>query len=191
MNVKNTLKWLGIAGATYLAGTAISNELFDTNFKTIGNWENGTWSGAQNTDQNIGAAISAATTAASTSAASATGASGASSLLGKVGTGLLDFAKSAGGGTILAGAVQGLAAGKAAEAQQAEERRYKRAFTPEEMAQINGAAAPGANSVGGFATGGYLNRARSVSDFLGERRQPAISGPTMTADQRAALARGG
>lgn len=209
MSLKNIAKWVGIAGAAYLAGTAISNELFDTNFKTIGNWDNGTWSGAQNTDANLGNALAATTSAAvdaggnigsQTPGASSTGSnsdasSGVMGLLGKAGTGLLNLAKSPGGGTLLAGALQGLASGKASEQQIEEARRYKRAFTPEEMAQINGgaagaAAAPG-STVGGFATGGYLDRARRVSEFLGERRQAAIGGPAATPSQVANYARGG
>lgn len=191
MNVKNTLKWLGIAGATYLGASALSNAVFDTNYKTIGNMDGSSWLGGD-TAKNIGAALTAATTTAnSTSTGTGGSTEGKGGLLGKIGSGLLDFAKSPGGGTLIAGAVQGLAAGKAAEEQRNEERRYKRAFTPEEMQQMNGGAAAPGGAVGGFATGGYLDRARRVSDYIGERRQPAISGPTSTPDQVAGYARGG
>lgn len=207
MSLKSVLKWGAIAGATYLGATALSNEYLDTNFKTIGNWGDGSWTGGDtagsldyvtptvskiSTDGNLGAALSAATSTAQ-AASAAPAANGGSSVLGSLGNGLLNFAKSSGGGTLLAGALQGLAAGKASEAQINEERRYKRAFTPEEMAQINGttstSGAPGSN-VGGFSTGGYLDRARHVSDFLNGRRQPAISGP-VNPSTVAGYARGG
>jgi len=199
MNVKNTAKWLGIAGATYLVGTAVSNELFDTNFKTIGNWDTGTWSGAQtadslqpvsttvqpiNTEANLGSALSAATSVAQNAP---------QSLLGKIGSGLLDFAKSPAGGTLIGSAMQGLAAGKAQEAAINEQRRYTRAFTPEEMAQIGGGspAGGGVSGVSGnYATGGYLDRARRVSEFLNERRQPSVGSPA-SPDKVASYARGG
>lgn len=203
MSVKSVAKWLGIAGATYLVGTAVSNDLFGTNFKTIGNWSDGTWTGGPSTDTNVGAALGAATSAASSSMAAGMGvpsdttapaAAGSTSVLGKIGTGLLDFAKSQGGATLLASGLQGLAAGKAQEQQIAEERRYKRAFTPDELAQMGGGtAAPGATpgaNIGGFSTGGYLDRARRVSEFMNERRQPSVGGPVNPATV-ASYARGG
>src|SRR6185503_8904407 len=183
MSWKNAAKWLGIAGATYLGASALSNSLFDTNFKTIGNMDGDSWLGGD-TAKNIGAALTAATSASSA------GGSGQSTL-GKIGSGLLDFTKSAGGGTLIAGAVQGLAAGKAQEEQIKEERRYKRAFTPEEMAQMGGAPLSGTEAAqGGYATGGHLDRARRVSDFMRDRREPAVR-PPLTPDQLAAYARGG
>jgi hypothetical protein len=191
MSWKSVAKWAAIAGATYLGASALSNAVFDTNYKTIGNMDGDGWLGGD-TAKNIGSALTAATTAASSgSAASA----GNQSLLGKIGGGVLDFAKSAGGGALLAGALQGLSAGKAAEEQINEQRRYKRAFTPEEMAQMGSGnplpnGAPGSAAAGSYATGGYLDRARRVSDFMSGRREPAVRAP-LTPDQLAGYARGG
>jgi len=67
MSLKKILKGLAIAGATYAAVTGISNALFGTKFKTVGDLLSGIGGGggggdaqsaaAANTDANLGAAL--------------------------------------------------------------------------------------------------------------------------------------
>jgi len=77
----------------------------------------------------------------------------------KVAKGAYDFAKSSTGQTIIGTALQGYAQGKQKEAEQKYDAGYRRAFTPEELAAMGSPSVPG----------GYLDRARRVSDFLSDR----------------------
>ena len=86
----------------------------------------------------------------------------------EVGKDIYKLASSDAGKTIIGTAMQGYAQGKANQAEHNYQDKYRRAFTPEELAQMG---APGEAPGGGG--GGYLDRARRASDFLGER-----SGPT-------------
>lgn len=94
----------------------------------------------------------------------AAGGSGLLSQAAKVGKGIYGAAKSDAGQMIISNAMQGYAQGKAKEAEYKQQDKYKRAFTPEELAQMNGGSAPTVGS-----SGGYLDRARRVSEFLGDR----------------------
>lgn len=95
------------------------------------------------------------------------GSGGFLSQAANVGKGALNFAKSNTGQTLIGGAMQGYAAGKQQEAQFKQQDKYRRAFTPEELAQMNGG-----NTTGASVPGGYLDRARRVSEFLGDRSSP-------------------
>lgn len=87
-----------------------------------------------------------------------------------VGKDIYKLASSDAGKTIIGTALQGYAQGKAAQAEHNYQDKYRRAFTPEELAQMNAGGAGGGASGGGG--GGYLDRARRVSDFLGDRGGP-------------------
>lgn len=211
MSLKKILKGLAIAGATYAAVTGISNALFGTKFKTVGDLMSGGGSAQPNTDANLGAALqkTSATAAAmsgggddesvstmdkagSGNVAGATEAAaapasmgGAGGLLSKAAGAAWDFAKSPAGGTVIGTALQGYAAGKSKEAEIKEQRRYTRQFTPEELAAMHGGA-PGGDT---DPHAGYLNRARRVSEFLGGY-SPSVGQPASPTDV-AAMARGG
>lgn len=81
-----------------------------------------------------------------------------------IGKGIYKAATSDAGQMVISNAMQGYAQGKAKEAEYKQQDKYKRAFTPEEMAQMN-------TGVSATPTGGgYLDRARRVSEFLGDHR---------------------
>lgn len=93
------------------------------------------------------------------------------SMVSKIGGGLLDLAKSAGFGTILGSVLQGISAGKASEAAIAEKRRLSAAFTPQDFStMLQGTNTP--------IPMGYLERARRVGQFLNGGAQPTIGAPT-------------
>ena len=116
----------------------------------------------------VAAAPAAAAAAPTTSAAS--GAGGLLSKAASVGSDIYKAASSDAGKMIIGTALQGYAAGKQQQAQQNYDAKYRRAFTPEELAQMNAGGGASASASGG--SGGYLDRARRVSDFLGERGGP-------------------
>ncbi len=124
------------------------------------------------------AVASAAPSVISTAAPAATNAAttGARGMLSKA----FDVAKSEAGMNIIGGAMQGYGADQAQRRAIAERNSYTRPFTSEEVASIN-------NSITGVDTGGFLSRARRVNQFL----SAPVTGPTMSPDQVAALARGG
>lgn len=98
----------------------------------------------------------------------AAGGGGMMSQAANVGKGIYKAATSDAGQMIIGNAMQGYAKGKEQEAQFKQEDKYKRAFTPEELAQISGGGTGGNAPV----PGGYLDRARRVSEFLGDRGSP-------------------
>jgi hypothetical protein len=82
---------------------------------------------------------------------------------------------------LLGGALQGYQADQQQRRAIDEQRRYSRAFTPEELASITG----GMN----VPAPRFLENARRVRDYLDGR--PSVGAPTMTPEQTAALARSG
>lgn len=135
----------------------------------------------------IGTGIGAGAVAPTAAAAPA-----ATSTLGGLGKGVLDFAKSTGGGLLLGNAIQGYGAGaaqeellkKQAEALQLPNQQW--APGAPGVANLNNAAGQPIN-----APSGYLTRAKLVSDFLAGRSPniaPTIGGPTSTPGQVANLA---
>lgn len=113
---------------------------------------------------------SAASTGTNTAAATPAGAPQPQSMVSQVGGGLLNFAKSAGGGALLGNVVQGIAAGKQSEAALAEKHRLEGAFTPTQFSSIlSGVNTP--------VPTGYLDRARRVGQFLSGGAQPTVGAP--------------
>lgn len=102
------------------------------------------------------------TTATRINTAGASG--GMLSKAASLGKDIYKLASSDAGKTIIATGLQGYAQGKAQKAEQNYQDKYRRAFSPEELAQMNTGAPSG--------SGGYLDRARRVSDFLGDRGKP-------------------
>lgn len=115
----------------------------------------------------------------------------AGGLLSKAGGAVMDFAKSAGGGQLISGAVQGFAEGKAAEEQMRQERKMARYYDkawrdPEQLAMLQGTVEGYDPSV----PGGHLDRARRVNQFLNERQYAYPTG-TPSAEEVAGYARSG
>lgn len=110
--------------------------------------------------------------------AGAGGGGGIGGMLAKGAGAALDFAKSSGGGTLLAGAIGGFAEGKQQEELLKEQERVRRYYDkqwrdPGKLAQLEGAVEGDVN-----VPGGYLDRARRVSEFLNERdyKYPSSAG---------------
>lgn len=96
------------------------------------------------------------------------------SMVSKIGGGLLDLAKSAGGGAILGDILKGISAGKAQEAAIAEKHFYSAPFSSSDFSSmLNGVNTP--------IPMGYLERARRVGQFLNGGAQPTIGAPTTNA----------
>ena len=121
-----------------------------------------------------GGAAAAGGTAAATAAP-------AQGFLGKAFGAVKNFATSEAGMNIIGGALQGYAADRQQQRAIDEQRRYTRPFTSAEVESITRDVA---------IPGGYLERARNVGRFL-NNNQSAVTGPGMTPEEVAALARGG
>lgn len=97
-----------------------------------------------------------------------TGAGAGGGILGKVGTGVLNFAKSAGGGQVLAGAVEGFAGGKAEEERLKQEeemaRYYDRAWQDPNQVAAFQAATQGPAGVAPYA--GALKSAAQGAEYV-------------------------
>jgi hypothetical protein len=124
-----------------------------------------------------GAVGGAAEAAAPAVAAAAPGVGGGAGLLGqaggvasKVGGGLLNFAKSTGGGMVLAKGLEGYAQGKAAEAQLKEQRRMTGPMAAGAISDIN------AHLNDMQTPQGFLDRARSLNQSLTRPQYPQTPG---------------
>lgn len=217
MSLKKILKGLAIAGATYAAVTGISNALFGTKFKTVGDLLSGIGGGGgtdagaaaqANTDANLGAALQKT----SATAAAVAGASDDTATVGKASTGDVAGTNAAtaapasmgGAGGLLkkaagaawdfakspaGGTVIGTALqGYAAGKAKEQEIKEQRRYTRQFTPEELAAMRTGAPGGDTDLHAGYLNRARRVSEFLGG--YPSVGGPANPTDL-AAMARGG